>query len=51
VADVEAVDGRVAERTADAVHLIGVDTLTDVPLDREVGEIGVAAPTRIVDVT
>src|SRR4029453_4147947 len=35
VPDVEVADGRVAHRTADAVHLVGVDALTDVTLDGE----------------
>ena len=43
VLDVEAVDGRVAQRAADAVDLVGVDALAHVALDGEAGQVHVAA--------
>ena len=43
VVDVQPVDRRVAHRAADAVHLVGVDALADVALDREAGQVDVAA--------
>src|SRR6266511_1623788 len=45
VVDVEAVDGRVAHRPADAGNLVGVYGFSDVALDREAGQVHVAAAT------
>lgn len=41
VMDIEAVDRRVAQRPADAVHLVGVDSLAHVSLDCEVRQVHV----------
>ena len=43
VLDVQAAEARVAERPADAVDLIGVDALAHIALDREAGQVHVAA--------
>ena len=44
VMDVEAIDRRVVQRPADTVHLIGVDSLSDVALDCEVRQVHVVTP-------
>jgi hypothetical protein len=46
VVDVEPVDGRVAQRAADAVDLVGVDALADVALDGEAGQVSLSSAFR-----